>query len=516
MKILPIEKVREADAYTIENEPVADIDLMERAATRLFEWISNNFDPSKNIKTFCGLGNNGGDGFAVSRMLANSGYKVTVFIVRYSDKMSPSCKTNYERLKSTKNASIVEIDEKKRLPELTKDDVVIDAVFGSGLKRPVKGFIAKIIDHINKSIGPVIAIDAPSGFFCDSTNKNNDGSIIKADITLTFQFPKYGFLFPENESYVGYWKVLPIGLHPEFIRKVKVDSFLIESSDIKSFHKKRSKFSHKGTYGHGLLISGSYGKMGAAVLGSKAALRAGAGLITTHIPSKGYSILQTAVPEAMVSIDIDEQIFSEVPYLSNYNAIAAGPGIGTDKQTAKALKLLIQNTGVPMVFDADAINIMAENKTWIPFVPKNSIFTPHPKEFERLIGKSSDNFERNRMQRDFSVKHQVYVILKGAHTAVTTPQGNCYFNTTGNPGMATGGSGDVLTGILLGLLAQGYTPLEASLAGVYIHGLAGDIAAENLGYEALVAGDIIDYLGEAFKFLGYVEVTEVGIGKVNV
>ncbi len=499
MKILPIEKVREADAYTIKNEPIADIDLMERAATRLFERISSVFDTSFHIKTFCGLGNNGGDGFAVSRMLANSGYKVSVYVVRYSDKMSPSCKINFDRVKNAKNVTVIDIKEKSKLPTFEANDVIIDAIFGSGLKRPVKGFIAGIIDLINKSNVPVIAIDAPSGFFCDSTNKDNKGAIIKATVTLTFQFPKYGFLFPENEDYVGEWYVLPIGLHPEFIRDVKVDDFLLESQDVKRLLKRRKKFSHKGTYGHGLLISGSYGKMGAAVLGSKAALRSGAGLITTHIPSKGYGIIQTAVPEAMVSIDIDEHIFSEVPYLSKYNAIAIGPGIGTEKQTAKALKLLIQNAGGPIIFDADAINILSENKTWISFIPPNSIFTPHPKEFERLAGKSSDNFERNKMQRDFSIKHNCYVILKGAHTAITTPAGNCWFNTTGNPGMATGGSGDVLTGILLGLLAQGYTPLETSLLGVFIHGLAGDIAADKSGYEALTAGDIIENLGEAFK-----------------
>ncbi len=501
MKILPIEKVREADAYTIKNEPIEDIDLMERAATQLFNRIIDMIELSRPVKTFCGLGNNGGDGFAVSRMLANAGYKVTVYVVRYSAKMSPSCETNFERIKSAGNATVVELKEKDKLPGINDGDVIIDAIFGSGLKRPVEGFIAKIIDHINSSTAQVIAIDAPSGFFCDTTNTTNKGSIVKADITLTFQFPKFGFLFPENDIFVGNWEVLPIGLHPDFINKVEVDSFLTESSDIKRIHKKRAKFDHKGTYGHGLLISGGYGKMGAAVLGSKAALRAGAGLITTHIPAKGYSILQTSVPEAMVSIDMDDEIFSEVPFLSKYNAIAVGPGIGTEKQTAKALKLLIQNSGVPVIFDADAINILAENKTWIPFIPQNSILTPHPKEFERLVGKSSDNFERNKMQREFSVKYHVYVILKGAHTAITTPNGKCYFNTTGNPGMATGGSGDVLTGILLGLMAQGYSPFETSLLGVYIHGLAGDIAAGKSGYEALIAGDITERLGEAFRLL---------------
>ena len=499
MKILPIEKIREADAYTIKNEPIADIDLMERAATELFEWIMANTDPEKTIKIFCGLGNNSGDGFAVGRMLANSGFAVEVIVIRYSDKMSPSCQTNYERVKKIKKVKLIEIREGDKLPDISEDDIVIDAIFGSGLARPVKGFIAKIVNHINASKAVVIAIDTPSGFFCDTTNTTNDGSIIKADYTLTIQFPKFGFVFPENDKYVGLWEIMPIGLHPEFIEQVEVKNFYIKSNDCKDILKPRNKFSHKGTYGHGLLIAGGYGKMGAAVLAAKAGLKAGAGLITAHIPKKGYNIIQTSVPEAMVSIDPDDEVFTKVPDLLKYNAVAIGPGIGTEKQTQTALKLLIQNSGLPIIFDADAINILGENKTWIPFIPKTSIFTPHPKEFERLVGKSSDDFERNRKQREFSIKYTAYVILKGAHTAITCPDGSCYFNSTGNPGMATGGSGDVLTGILLGLKAQGYSSKETCILGVYIHGLAGDIAAEKCGYEALTARNITHNLGKAFK-----------------
>jgi NAD(P)H-hydrate epimerase len=365
----------------------------------------------------------------------------------------------------------------------------------------VKGFTAQVIDHINSSKGVVIAIDAPSGFFCDSTNTENNGAIVKADYTLTLQFPKYGMLFPENDQYVGHWEILPIGLHPAFIEKVEVKDFFILSHNCKALLKPRTKFSHKGTYGHGLLIAGGYGKMGAAVLGAKAGLKAGAGLITTHIPEKGNAILQTAVPSGMVSIDQDDKVFSEVPDLFKYNAIAIGPGIGMEKQTQHALKLLIQNTGVPIIFDADALNILAENKTWISFIPKNSIFTPHPKEFERLIGKPSDDFERNQMQREFSMKHNAYVVLKGAHTAISCPDGNCYFNSTGNPGMATGGSGDALTGMLLGLMAQGYSSRDTCIIGVYLHGLAGDIAAEKWGYEALTTTNIIHNIGKAYKKL---------------
>ncbi|MEZ5199751.1 MAG: NAD(P)H-hydrate dehydratase, partial [Bacteroidales bacterium] len=431
----------------------------------------------------------------------SAGFKTEVVIVRYAKKMSPSCQTNYERIANQKEIDIVELKEGDNLPAINPDDIVLDAVFGSGLARPIEGFIANVVDHINESKAVVIAVDAPSGFFCDGTNVYNKGSIIKADYTLTFQFPKLGFMFPENDEYVGKWEVLHIGLHQDFIEKAEVKNFYMIGKDCAKVIKKRNKFSHKGTFGHGLLIAGSYGKMGAATLAAKAGLKAGAGLITTHIPAKGYEIMQTSVPTAMVSIDSDEKEFSELPKLYPYNAIAVGPGIGMGDQTQKALKLLIQNTGLPLIFDADAINILGENKTWISFIPAESIFTPHPKEFERLVGKSSDNFERNQMQREFSIKYRVYVILKGAHSAITCPDGSCYFNSTGNPGMATGGSGDVLTGILLGLKAQGYSSKETCLMGSYLHGMAGDIAAEKWGYEALTANNITHYLGKAFMTL---------------
>ncbi len=450
---------------------------------------------------FCGLGNNGGDGFALGRMLAKSGFQVTVVVVKYSDKISDSCRINYNRTKETKKLKLIEINEVNTLPQISDEDLIVDAIFGSGLTRPITGFIAGIIEHINKSNAVVISIDAPSGFFCDTSNHFNNGAIIRADYTLSFQFPKLGFLFPENDIFVGQWTVLPIGLHPQFIEKVKVENYFIRTEDARMILKSRSKFSHKGSYGHGLLIAGGYGKMGAAVLAAKAGLRSGAGLITAHIPEKGNTIIQTAVPEAMVNIDNDPKFFSEVPQLAKYNAIAIGPGIGVDDETQKALKTLIQNTTVPLIFDADALNILSENKTWIPFIPTGSIYTPHPGEFQRLIGKASNDFERNKMQREFSVKNQAYVILKGAHTAITCPDGSCYFNSNGNPGMATGGSGDVLTGILLGLIARGYSSKFASILGVFLHGLAGDIAAERKGYEALIAGDIVDNLGRAYKKL---------------
>lgn len=503
MKILSIEKIRQGDAYTIENEPVADIDLMERAAAVCTKWLTRRLekDRGKTIKVFCGTGNNGGDGLAVSRMLVTKGYPVEVYMIRTGHNLSPSCQINYDRLFRMPDVRIYDLTEEDELPEIMGEDVIIDAIFGSGLTKAVKGFAGRIIEHLNKNNAVVIAIDVPSGLFCDQTNTTNKGAIIEADYTLTFQFPKLAYLFAESFKYVGLWEVLPIGIHPDFINTVDTKDYLTEAADCRAIIRPRAKFAHKGHYGHALLIAGSYGKMGAAVMASEACLRSGAGLVTAHIPARGYPIIQTAVPEAMVSIDESDVHFTTVPDLSKYNAIGIGPGIGTDPQTQNALKLLIQNTTVPLLFDADAINIFENNKTWLSFLPKNCIFTPHPREFERLAGKSSDDFDRNSLQREFSIKYNAYVVLKGAHTAISCPDGSCYFNSTGNPGMATGGSGDVLTGIILGLLAQYYHPKEAAILGVYIHGLAGDIAVSKKGMEAMIATDITKNLGRAFKKL---------------
>jgi len=501
MKIPSVGQIKEADAYTIAHEPITSVDLMERAAGKCFQWITLNYGRHRSFKIFCGTGNNGGDGLVIARMMAEKNMKVETFVVRFSDKCSEDFTINYDRLAKFNKIKIIDINVKEDFPVMEDSDIIIDAIFGSGLSKPVtEGIAADVIKQINKGKAEILAIDIPSGLFVDD-NSGNTGEIVHSKQTLTFQFPKLSFLFAGNEKYAGKWQVLPIGLHKDFIHELKVKNFFVEAEDCQPMIKPRNNFAHKGNYGHALLVCGSYGKMGAAVLSSKSCIRAGAGLVTTHIPACGYNILQTAAPEIMCDVDSDERVFSDNLDISVYNAIGVGSGIGKDEKTQKALKLLIQNSGNPMVFDADAINILAENKTWISFVPKNSIFTPHPKEFERLVGKSNNENERQKMQIDFSVKNGVYLILKGAFTCISTPAGDCYFNSTGNPGMATAGSGDALTGIITGLLAQSYTAFEASLLGVYLHGLAGDLAAKQIGYEALTAGDIIGFLGKAFKKL---------------
>lgn len=501
MKILPVEKIREADSFTIANEPITSIDLMERAAHQLFRWVKKRIDIYQPIKIFTGLGNNGGDGLVLARLLLKKGYEVQTFIINYSDNRSEDFSVNLIRLEELDNVQIGYIDQKDDIPDIDADDIVIDAIFGSGLTRAVSGLAGDVIHAINSSGSVTIAIDMPSGLFADQRSSQN-GVIISADYTLSFQFPKLAFLLPENDAYVGEWHILDIGLHPDFINSVETDHFLLTKRDVRPTLKKRNKFAHKGTFGHALLIAGSYGKMGAAVLASKACLRSGVGLLHTHIPKAGYEIMQTVVPECMLSIDRYDHYFSEVPELDMYTAIGVGPGLGMEHQSQMALKLLIQNYQSPMVFDADALNILAENKTWLSFLPKGSILTPHPKEFERLVGKWSDDFEKLQLLKDFCFKYSVYAVLKGAYTCICTPDGKFYFNSTGNPGMATAGSGDVLTGIITALLAQDYSPGQAAALGVYLHGLAGDMAAKKSGYEALNAGDMINRIGKAFLKLG--------------
>ena len=500
MKILNSSQMRQLDAYTIEHEPISSIKLMERAAGKCADWIGKNISPINKIKILCGLGNNGGDGLAIARLLPaqNSEFKISVIVLRHSEKSSDDFRANEERLRKNKK-KIFEVTNINELPVFDKDDIIIDAIFGSGLSKPVEGFLAEVIRKINTSGATVISIDLPSGLFSDDNSSNNPETIVKADVTLTFQSPKLAFLLSRTHHFFGHLEVLDIGLHSEFLNSIDSQYFLTEKYDIQQMLKRRDKFSHKGTFGHALLISGSYGKMGAAVLGAKAALRAGAGLVTTHIPKIGYQIMQTAVPEAMVSLDKSEEFISGLPDISRYNAIAIGPGLDQKEETQKALKLLIQNSQIPLIFDADALNILSENKTWLAFLPKGSILTPHPKEFERLAGKPDNDMHRLQMQKEFSVKFRVYIIYKGAFSTVSTPDGKFYFNPTGNPGMATGGSGDVLTGILLGLKACNYSSLETCIIGTYLHGLAGDIACDENGEESLIAGDIINNLGKAFK-----------------
>ncbi len=508
MKLFRTSLVHDIDAYTVEQEPIASIDLMERAAGQLFKWITSRFPSDKPVMVFTGPGNNGGDSLALSRMLSQSGYQITVYFLQITDHISDNCRINFERLEKQGKAKIKKVRDEKNLPQIENGVLVIDGIFGSGLTRPLKGFPEAAVKRINASGATVIAIDVPSGLFGEDNTENTPENILRGEYTLTFQFPKLSFFFAENEEYVGEWFILPIGLHPEKIEKTPTSYHYLIPEDIAPLLKHRKKFSHKGTFGHALLVSGSCGRMGAAVLASRAGLHSGVGLWTTHVPRLGNEIMQTAVPEAMLSQDRSDIIFSEVPDLQIYSAIGAGPALGTKDNSQKAFHKLLVAVRVPLVLDADALNILSLHPEWYADIPENTILTPHPKEFERLAGKAANGYDRVRKAMNFARDNKVIVVLKGAHTAIAIPDGDCYFNMTGNPGMATAGSGDVLTGIILSLLAQHYEPLEAALIGVFVHGLAGDIAREKTGEEALIASEIINHLGDAFLSLHKIQLHE--------
>lgn len=496
LKILSAEQTKQADAYTIAHEPITSVVLMERASTAFVNWFLKHTDGSHRIAVVCGTGNNGGDGLVIARLLTDYNYSVSVFVVHGSAPTSADFTVNSQRL----NTSIKKYDIKDTAETLSFDDydIIIDAIFGTGLSRPAEGIYQHVIEKVNSAKAMRIAVDVPSGLLAD---KPSSGTIVQADYTITFQLPKLAFLLPENFKYVGEWKTVRIGLDKQFIERASTPYFLLEKKDVKALLKPRHKFDHKGVYGKGLLIAGSYGKMGAAVLSAKAAMRSGLGLLTTHVPVCGYEILQTAVPESMVSVDAAANYFSEAPSLKEYDAIGIGPGLGQLEESKKALQELLKKINAPLVLDADALNILAANKEMISQLPSDSILTPHPGEFQRLVGTWKDDFERLTLQQEFARKTKCVVVLKGAYTSIALSSGEVCFNPSGNPGMATAGSGDVLTGILTGLLAQGFLPKHAALLGVYLHGLAGDLAVHSGSQQGLIASDIIDFLPAAYREL---------------
>ena len=502
MKIFNGAQIHELDQYTIEHEPIQSIDLMERAAKAITRAISEQWGTSTPIVVFAGPGNNGGDALAVARMLAETGYSVSTFLFNISGHLSGDCSVNRQRLRECKRIkSFIEVTQEFEPPQLSADTLVVDGLFGSGLNKPLAGGFASLVKYINASSARVVSIDLPSGLMSDDNTYNIRTNIIRADLTLTLQQPKLAFLFPENQAYIGKLRTLDIRLSDEGIQKIDSQYNIIEETDVHPLLLHREPFAHKGNMGSALLIAGSYGMAGAAVLAAKACLRAGAGKVTVHSPRRNNAILQISVPEAIVQLDSEETIFSEAVDTEDYTALGIGPGLGQSETTAIALISQLRRTQCPIVADADALNILANHRAWMMQLPKGIIFTPHPKEFDRLEGHSADSYERLTKAREMAERLQGYVILKGHHSALCCPDGHVTFNSTGNAGMATAGSGDVLTGIITALLARGYQQREACLVGMYLHGLAGDIAAKHLGQESLIASDIIQYLPAAFERL---------------
>jgi NAD(P)H-hydrate epimerase len=502
MKLFATSQIAGIDKYTIEHEPISDIDLMERAASTLVDWILQHAHPGQHMVFFVGPGNNGGDALAAARMLAWALPGIDVYVMDLGKRMSESGNTNLERLQQQDRTQIVYLDADTPIPEIKATDWVIDGLFGSGLSRPLNGLPSKIVKHINASGAMVVAIDIPSGLMGEDNRENDRDSIIRADVTLTFQFPKISFLLPENALFTGSWLVQDIGLHPDAIEKTKTPFFYTDHQVARKLLKDRRTFAHKGNFGHALLIAGSYGKMGAAVLASRGCLRSGVGLLTAHVPRLGYSILQNSIPEAMASIDQSDLMFTQHPDLAPFDVIGIGPGLDTKCNTGRGFqRMLEEGPKKPMVIDADGLNLLAKNPESLKMLPPETILTPHPGEFARLTHPVKCGYERLQLAMDYARENGVVLVLKGAHTAITCPDGTCWFNSTGNPGMATAGSGDVLTGILLGLLAQGYAAKDAAILGVYLHGMAADLAVKESSQEALLAGDITQHLGLAFATL---------------
>ena len=503
MKIFTSAQIHELDRYTIDHEPIKSVDLMERAAKAITRAVAEEWTTHTPVVVFAGPGNNGGDALAVARLLTNEGYKVRTYLFNITNHLSDDCVTNRQRLLDGRHAKdFTEITAKFDPPELTADTLVIDGLFGSGLNKPLAGGFASLVKYINQSPAKVVSIDVPSGLMSEDNTYNVRANIIHATLTLTLHEKKLAFLFGDAQQFIGRLKVLDIRLSQEYIQKTEAQYYVLEESDVRSRLLHRDDFAHKGNMGNALIVAGSYGMSGAAILATRACMRSGAGKITVHTPKKNYGVMQISVPEAVLHMDHEETAFTEAVDTDGFDALGIGPGLGCQETTAIAMIAQIRRAQCPIVADADALNILASHRAWMQQLPKGIIMTPHPKELDRLTGSPANaDFERLHRTRELAQSLQAYIILKGHNSALCLPDGQVVFNPTGNSGMATAGSGDVLTGIITALRARGYHQHNACIVGMYLHGLAGDIAVKTLGKESLTASDIIDYLPHAFKHL---------------
>lgn len=497
MKILSKDQVYQADKATENAENIPSYNLMERAGGYAFQYMHQRLQGQPvPVKIFCGIGNNGGDGLVIARYFVEHQYPVDVYVVNYSDNRSKDFLLALDELKKVTRKWPQVLKSEEDLPELSREDLIVDCIFGIGINRPAPDWVQSLFVAINKSGAYTVSIDVPSGMGIDLTIK--DSPVVTPTIVLTFQTPKLAFFLPESGKYINNWTVLDIGLDRNFLNSVETQAQLIDKAEAQQMYKPRTKFSHKGTYGHALMIAGSYGKMGAAILSCKGALSSGAGLVTAYTTQQGLPILQSSIPETMVLTDrYNGKFIEEIQFDLEPTVIGIGPGLGTEKVTQKAFEQFLKANKTPLVIDADALNILSQNEQFLDFLPKYSVLTPHPKELERLIGAWEDDFDKLKKAEAFSKKYTCVLVLKDAHT-ITVFDGKYYVNNTGNPGLATGGSGDVLTGIITGLIAQNYDPLTAAIFGVYLHGKAADIAINHTAYEGLTASMITEFLGQAY------------------
>jgi ADP-dependent NAD(P)H-hydrate dehydratase / NAD(P)H-hydrate epimerase len=489
MKILSSQQIRDVDAYTIQHEPIKSIDLMERASLAFVDWFIHRYNRNLSVLVIAGSGNNGGDALAIARLLYDNSYKVKVFLALPESEGSTDYQSNLRKLPAQINV----------VDSITDNfDLIIDGLFGSGLSRPIEeGDLAQLISLINKTGKKIISIDIASGLSCDGIAIGEN--IIRPTHSISFQLPKLSFLFSENSSFIGEWHTVKIGLDKKFISNQVTGYNYLTQNEISGLLKERSKFSHKGIFGHSLIIGGSYGKIGAIVLAAKACLRSGAGLVTSLLPTCGYNIMQATVPEVMCLTMGDKHLeIINIDNVNKFSSIGIGPGLGKSQGALALLSNLIKSYKYPMVLDADALNLLAANPELIELLPEGSILTPHIGEFHRLVGRVDNSLERLKELQAFAKKFKLIIVLKGANTSICDLNGEVWFNSTGNPGMATAGSGDVLTGIITSLLSQGYTSLHAAQIGVFLHGKAGDIAKSDLGESSLIASDISERISNAF------------------
>lgn len=507
MKIFTAKQIYAADQFTIEDQDITGAELMERASIQLFDWLHHKLQGAQvKIKLFCGIGNNGGDGLALARHLWEHGYNIEVFVVNYSEKRSHDFLGNLERLKDRKIWPNF-VNQDSELPSIDSEDIIIDALFGIGLNRTPDPWVERLIQHFNDSSAFVVSVDIPSGLFLDQPVKNSE-AVVKANYVLSFQFPKLIFFLPETGIFSNQWEVLNIGLSQKYIGQTEASFVLIGKNEVLKYYIPREKFSHKGSYGHALILGGSYGKIGAVSLASKACITSGSGLVSAYVPKCGYIPIQSSLPEVMVITDQGEKEITNISLKLEPSVIGVGIGLGTAQRTQETFSKFLGITKSPMVIDADGLNMIAMNKSLLKKLPPKTILTPHPGELKRLLGNWENDFDKLKKAKEFSKKHDCILVLKDAHTIVIYNEKG-YINTTGNPGMATAGSGDVLTGVITSLVAQKYEPLKAAIFGVYLHGRAGDIAIENLGYQALTATAIINGIGPAYIDLFNVPTTDI-------
>ncbi|MFA5648492.1 MAG: NAD(P)H-hydrate dehydratase [Bacteroidales bacterium] len=500
MKIFRCHQIREIDAYTIKHEPIPSIDLMERAAFELFKKIVAIYPYAKRVQVFTGPGNNGGDGVALARMLVMVGYNVSLYVIE-STSYSKDLEENLQRIRQQGIVSPTFINHSSNLPAINSDDLIVDALFGSGLTRPLQGFSSLLVNYINSIGACVVSVDIPSGLFGEENPVPNSNEVIRANHTFSFQFPKLSFIFSENDQYVGKWEVVNIGLHPAIMASLSSPFYFTDLEFVKMRIPKRLTHSHKGSFGHCLIIAGSYGMVGASILSAKSCLKSGAGLVTVHVPKDAVMAMHASLPEVIVQADSNPHFFTGIESINKFTSVAFGSGVGQGSQTLSGFKKLLSLCTRPAVIDADGLNLIAHNKDLLNSLPQNSVLTPHVGEFNRLFGETFSGAERLNVAIKMAKKHSVIIVVKGANTQVVCPNGQVFVNSTGNPGMATAGSGDVLTGIIASLLAQGYSPCDACVVGVFIHGYAADLAAETFGQQSLVASDIVSHLGFAFNKL---------------